>query len=414
MRKPIFTGFLILGIFLFAFPAVKVFAGNTACESVLACPADYPFEINSLLDQVSVRACTNNSLVIQKIGYVRDNQYYTCIGTDSINYVYERGGQTQSGDPSCCPSGYSPLGYWDFFGQVVHNYRRVCCPNNSTDGTYLHHFDGDDLNASPELNADQTEYTGVVTTSSGTVYCYAGEEGVGEDDRKEGKGDYDPVSVGSVSGNLRVEMVRPQTTTNYICSSQQQGTINYDNCVTDENGQPVNRTSANTEFGADEATICQTRCWDQGSTVEETLANGDKLPKRCFDGSWVSQEEYVRLSQIPQGCVTVSDPKEQEICEKCVQQVGSIYTSIGCVDTSRDGIITRIFQIAIGVIGFFMIFRVISAALKMQTDNPEQIKEAWEMIWSALFALLVLVGAVVILRFLGINLLGIFPADFLQ
>lgn len=122
------------------------------------------------------------------------------------------------------------------------------------------------------------------------------------------------------------------------------------------------------------------------------------------------------------GCDLIDvDSEEADLCFRCIEQNTEdrddgkvfVWNALGCWDVSLNGVVTRLFQIGVGIIGGVMILRFIQAAIMMQTDNPEQIREAREIITSAIIALIVLLGAVVILRFLGINVLGILPVDFL-
>ncbi|MFQ5493452.1 MAG: hypothetical protein ACE5DX_04805 [Candidatus Dojkabacteria bacterium] len=146
---------------------------------------------------------------------------------------------------------------------------------------------------------------------------------------------------------------------------------------------------------------------DLGSGVETRV---------CFNGQWIETDDIPDASV--EGCFGIEEEAELAACQTCLENnsggtVGFVWTGLGCVDTTRDGLITRIFQIGVGLIGGIMIVMFIAAAFKMQTDNPEEIREAREMITSAIIALIILIGAVVILRFLGINVLGILPGDFL-
>ncbi len=87
----------------------------------------------------------------------------------------------------------------------------------------------------------------------------------------------------------------------------------------------------------------------------------------------------------------------------------NVYTAIGCVDTTQNGVIVRIIQIGIGIAGGLIIIRVGQAILLIQgADNPDKKKEGVEMITSAFVALLVIIFAAMGLKFLGVNVFRIF------
>ncbi|KXK26790.1 MAG: hypothetical protein TR69_WS6001000811 [candidate division WS6 bacterium OLB20] len=147
--------------------------------------------------------------------------------------------------------------------------------------------------------------------------------------------------------------------------------------------------------------------------------------RRCVDGNLVDASAPIDpdAGELSKGCDNIPEENAEERtqCRACVarnldeaDEGFFVWNALGCWDVSLNGIVTRLFQIGIGIIGGVMILRFIQAAIMMQTDNPEQIREAKEIVSSAIIALIVLLGAVVILRFLGINVLGILPLDFLQ
>ncbi len=93
---------------------------------------------------------------------------------------------------------------------------------------------------------------------------------------------------------------------------------------------------------------------------------------------------------------------------------GYIYTSLGCLDTTDNGLITRVVQIALGVIGSVILVRFAQAALKLQGgSSPEDKAEGIEIVTSAIVALLLFVMSMIVLRFIGVDLFQIFsPGSF--
>ncbi len=122
-----------------------------------------------------------------------------------------------------------------------------------------------------------------------------------------------------------------------------------------------------------------------------------------------------------QGCDGFDkDSEEYERCLNCLFEdgdpegeiTGAIWTEIGCVDPSPAGIITRIFQIGLGLMGGIAILRVIQIAYLKQQGDPQKVEEASSMLTSLIAGLILMMLGVIILEFLGINVLGL-PEDFL-
>lgn len=108
--------------------------------------------------------------------------------------------------------------------------------------------------------------------------------------------------------------------------------------------------------------------------------------------------------------------EETQACANCMgnkaDPTGAIWTELGCIDPSPAGLITRIFQIGLGVMGGIALLRTIQIAIAYQSDDPEQVKSAQEMLTSLVAGLILLAGGVVILQFVGVNILGI-PREYL-
>jgi len=165
--------------------------------------------------------------------------------------------------------------------------------------------------------------------------------------------------------------------------------------------------------------ICEENigCFNEGDLFEFTQTDSDgtrkDVMKQCNDGNWVNKDDYIAPDTAEFGCFYIADEKEKKLCSDCLLGGTNVWTAIGCVDTSQTGITTRLLQIGLGIIGGVMIVRIMQGAIMLQTENPEQIKEAREILLSTVIALIVMVGALVILRFLGVNILsGLIPADF--
>jgi len=113
--------------------------------------------------------------------------------------------------------------------------------------------------------------------------------------------------------------------------------------------------------------------------------------------------------------------EEFEACTSCVLTVptnpnseptGSIWTEIGCVDPSPAGLVTRAFQIGVGIMSGVAILRIFQIIMIYQGDDPQKKQEAPGMAWSLAGGILLLAVGLILLRFLGINVIGL-PDRFL-
>lgn len=138
----------------------------------------------------------------------------------------------------------------------------------------------------------------------------------------------------------------------------------------------------------------------------------------CIAGDDVTQEEYETYVAIGAGAVNacneyLPDNPERTTCLNCYKNCPTkdtcSYSSLGCIQTTQSGIIVRIFQIGLGVVGALAIARFIQAALLRQTADPSKIQESYDIITSIIIGIVVLLGSTVILRFIGVDILQMLP-----
>jgi hypothetical protein len=428
----LFTVFFVFGSML-----SLVSAAGTACTTTVGAIPQCPggFTLTHVPGQASsVNICIETNYFNNSIGeFVKQDgtDFKICVkGTetddgspyanstfsDTYQSSFWKNDPTVEAQKVCCPSTFVPhsLGWR---GTTA----TVCCPTGKTIADYNNLTPASDNGSNINLNSSTNTYTKTSRINgigSNVRNCVspAGTEVV------ESLGDYDlqtmPASV--------IQDVVPSWT----CGSGPGGI----RCRIDTAG---NFAANQPTFPSEAACGTNQPCHDDGETV--TVGPDTK---KCNNGAWVLPAAY---RAVIQGCESITDSftshipdplpipqsalDEYNACAACINgtaiststgvtptaRAGFVYTSFtGCLDVSRDGIITRIFQIGIGLIGGAMVVRIIQAAFMMQTDNPEKIREAREIIGSAIIALLVLVGAITILRFLGINVLNVLPANFLQ
>ena len=90
-----------------------------------------------------------------------------------------------------------------------------------------------------------------------------------------------------------------------------------------------------------------------------------------------------------------------------VAQNNRVWTELGCISATTNGVILAITRIFVGIITAVVILRFIQAGFMMNTDDPEKIKEAKAIVVSAITALVFGVMIPIILNFIGIDVLGI-------
>jgi len=145
----------------------------------------------------------------------------------------------------------------------------------------------------------------------------------------------------------------------------------------------------------------------------DTTVFGDHT---CVRGTWFLTSDLVdwedKLGELI-SCKNLYSPEEQKVCMECYKECplenSCSYSSLGCIQTTQDGIIIRVFQIGLGIVGALAIARFIQAALLRQTADPSKIQESYDIITSIIIGIVVLLGSTVILRFIGVDILQMMP-----
>ena len=112
-------------------------------------------------------------------------------------------------------------------------------------------------------------------------------------------------------------------------------------------------------------------------------------------------------TKIVNGVKTV-DTKAEGDCVACLNS-GKQWTALGCIDTGQQGtgIVTFLMQIFYGIGFTFIMVKFILAGIQLQSGDPEAIKEAKETFIAGFSALFVAGFGLILLRFIGFDILGI-------
>jgi hypothetical protein len=103
------------------------------------------------------------------------------------------------------------------------------------------------------------------------------------------------------------------------------------------------------------------------------------------------------------------DECECEFNTKLQQGTGNTYTAIGCVPSTAGAVITVLLSVGIALGAFFALIFIIIGGFEIMTNstNPDEIKEGQQKIVNAVLGLLLIIFSVVLLRILGVDVLGL-------
>lgn len=158
---------------------------------------------------------------------------------------------------------------------------------------------------------------------------------------------------------------------------------------------------------------CATVC---GSTTPTTPGGGDDLiDDRVIDASTcknVNANEKDRYRANCAASVNPTDPKSVQssqatACFQCVC-AGQSWTGLGCIDSSSSGgIAVSIMRIVLGVIGGIALILLIIVGYWYNTGKIENIAKAKQQLAAVFGAIVFIIFSVLLLRFIGVNVLDV-------
>jgi len=98
-------------------------------------------------------------------------------------------------------------------------------------------------------------------------------------------------------------------------------------------------------------------------------------------------------------------------CMDCLKNKNYLWTGVGCMEASLNGVITTIIRIFYGIITAIMLLKIIIAGYKYYGGDPEQLKDSKMEIFSAIGAAFALTLGIIALRYIGIDILGLGGID---
>lgn len=113
------------------------------------------------------------------------------------------------------------------------------------------------------------------------------------------------------------------------------------------------------------------------------------------------------LTNRAQACLSTSGD-EQLKCANCVNADGN-WTVFGCLPTDPNGFAAYLLRFSLGVGGGIAFLSTLFGGFYLLTSagNPERINQGKKIIFYSITGILVILFAVFILQFLGIQILGI-------
>ena len=94
----------------------------------------------------------------------------------------------------------------------------------------------------------------------------------------------------------------------------------------------------------------------------------------------------------------------------CNGQPGSLNTAIGCIPIfDQTQLLSFILKWAVGIAGGIAFLLIVYAGFMIMTaqGNPERLKAGQELLTSAISGLILLILSIFVLRFIGIDILGL-------
>ncbi len=140
-----------------------------------------------------------------------------------------------------------------------------------------------------------------------------------------------------------------------------------------------------------------------------------KLEKACFCSDEAYQKKAVTSvaaqgSQIIKICNKyIDNKKEWNACRACAQRE-AFMTGLGCIPTNFSEFVTNfLLKTGIGFAGLFSLGCIIYSAIMIQTSqgNAEKISASQDQIKACIFGLLLVMFSILLLRIIGVDLLGL-------
>src|SRR3990167_5394482 len=155
--------------------------------------------------------------------------------------------------------------------------------------------------------------------------------------------------------------------------------------------------SGNCNTATDKCELVNQNCYDSGGVCRDSCEGWE-----YNDPAYPGCPATAALCCFPQGSLGV----HHALC----YDTNQIRTPFGCIDyTSSTAVATALLSLSIGIAGgiAFLIIVYAGFLLMTSTGNPERIKHGQDLMTAALAGLVMIIFSVVLLRLIGVNILGL-------
>jgi len=144
-------------------------------------------------------------------------------------------------------------------------------------------------------------------------------------------------------------------------------------------------------------------CFDDNS---QPYCNTGLQPFRSTGGKCFCRAESVETRDVYDVC------QGNAKCISCLQEGGGnkkVWTALGCIPTDPLDLVKWIFPYLLGIGGTIAFFMLIIGGFQIMTSggDPEKVKAGKEQITAAISGLLFIIFSLFILRFIGVDILGL-------
>ncbi len=115
-------------------------------------------------------------------------------------------------------------------------------------------------------------------------------------------------------------------------------------------------------------------------------------------------------------CNQIPDATQKQSCQTCNSSNGgdetnikAIWTSIGCIPTTSEGIVGSLVKLGLGIAGTAAVLMILAGGFMLSTSqgDTKRVGEAKELVTSAVIGLLFIIFSVTLLQFIGVKLFHI-------
>lgn len=121
-----------------------------------------------------------------------------------------------------------------------------------------------------------------------------------------------------------------------------------------------------------------------------------------------SPSSFVPIKKLVEHCDIIQNTNQKVACVDCISQGEHFYTALGCVPTNIPKFIQEfILQIGLSLAGGLAFLRLIWGAIitMLSSGDPKKLLQGRDVMVSAILGLLLIIFGVVILRFIGVDVL---------